>query len=513
MAYSEVTRYTRTSTANRGGARPPEIEGTAGIAGGARFEDGNSLIRSLRFRGWRARAAAGLFALLTASAGLAATAQAAPSTKYYTAIVSPVSVSSNVSQQAFTLTLTNCGSRTPSCSQVSHQSLGSADIQVDPAFGNVSVSLSASDSASGWFIVQPVSGGLVELRSSGTSLTPGASIAISVVANTPASAGAYTWTTAVKQSNDFSGTGNDFALLGSQPQVLVGFPDHLRFVAQPSTVQATTGSSTSYMCPAPSVQVVAADGTPVTSGSADVTLAADTASGDPGLGGTTTVSTTSGLATFGVSPPPCGSGVDALNVGTGYRLKATATWTLGAYRISLTTSQDSAAFDVVQLLTTCAAGSSCSGSVSGHHVTAGVFASQAASLDQLEIAVGIDSLAGTTCTPPYQPQGLEVTRVVLDHRDKIVTLTFDKYLVNQVPKNGTPFASICFSAPWGDWVTDTGVPPTLNGDQYEGILPDCTAALLAPYNPCVSGRSKQAANEIVRVSIPYETGRADPKLW
>jgi hypothetical protein len=478
------------------------------------------LIRSLRFPSWRARVAAGLFAVVTASTGLAATAQAAPSTKYYTATVSPVSVGSTVSQQAFTLTLTNCGSRTPGCSQVSHQTLGSANIQVDPAFGNISVSLSASELASGWSILQPVAGGLVELRSSGTSLAPGASLAISVVADTPSSAGAYTWTTAVKQSNDFSGSGNDFTLLGSQPQVLVGFPDHLVFVTQPSTVQVTTSSSTSYMCPAPSVQVVAADGTPVTSGSAQVSLLADTTSGhpDPGLGGTTTASTTSGLATFGVSSP-CGSGVDALNLGTGYQLKATATWTSGAYQISLTTSQDSASFDVVQLLTICAAGSSCKGSVSGHHVTADVSASSANTLDQLEIAVGVDSLAGTTCTPPFQPQGLEVTRVVLDHRDKLVTLTFDKYLVNQVPKNGTPFASICFSAPkvpeWATWVTASGSAPTPNTstDTYEGILPNCTPALLASYNPCVVDRSKSAANEIVTVSIPYESGRADPKLW
>src|SRR5207244_4580312 len=113
---------------------------------------------------------------------------------------------------------------TPGCSQVSHQSLGSANIQINPAFGNVSVSLPASESASGWSIVQPVTGGLVELRSSGTALSPGVTLAISVVADTPSSAGAYTWTTTVKQSNDFSGTGNDFTLLGSQPRVLVGFP-------------------------------------------------------------------------------------------------------------------------------------------------------------------------------------------------------------------------------------------------------------------------------------------------
>jgi hypothetical protein len=454
---------------------------------------------------------AALFAVVTVSAGLSTTAQAAPSTKYYTATVAPGSVAASLTQQAFTVTLTNCGSHTPGCSGSSKQTLGSANIQLDPAFGNVSATLSTSDSASGWFVLQPVAGGLVELRSSGTSLSPGQALVISVVADTPSSAGAYTWATAVKQSNDFSGVGNDFTLLGSQPQVLVGFPDHLVFVTQPSTLQVTNASSTSYMCPAPSVRVVAADGTPVTSGAAQITLLADTASGNPGLAGTTTATTAAGLATFGSST--CGSGVDAQQLGSGYRLRATATWSLGAYQVSLTTSQDSDAFDVVQLLTSCAAGSSCSGQVNGRHVTADVSASPADSVDQLEIAVGIDSLAGTTCTPADQPQGVEVTRVILDHRDKLVTLTFDKYLVNQVPNNGTPFASICFSAPWGDWVTGSGTAPTPNAGAYEGVLPDCTAGDLAPFNPCVYDRSKHAANEIVTVSIPYETGRADPKLW
>jgi hypothetical protein len=467
----------------------------------------------MRLQTLRARTTAGVVALVAASAGVAATAQASPSTKFYTATVSPTAVAASHSQQAFTLTLTNCGSNTPGCSQVSHQSFGSANIQIDPAFGNVSVSLTASESASGWSIVQPVSGGLVKLRSNGTALSPGASLPISVVADTPSSSGAYTWTTAVKQSNDFSGTGNDFTLLGSQPQVLVGLPDHLVFVAQPSTVQATTTSSTSYMCPAPTVQVVAADGTPVTSGTAQVTVLAAATSADPGLGGTTTAATSSGLATFGVAAAPCGSGIDATHLGTGYRLQATATWTMGSHQISLATNQDSAAFDVVQLLTTCAAGSSCTGGVTGHHVTAVVSASSANSVDQLEVAVGVDSLAGTTCTPPYQPQGLEVTRVVLDHRNKVVTLTFDKYLVNQVPKNGTPFAAICFSAPFGDWITASGAAPTLNGSEYEGLLPNCAATGLAPFNPCVANRSKQSANEVVRISIPYESGRADPKLW
>jgi len=446
--------------------------------------------------------------LLPAGVVTATAAQAAPSTKYYTATVSPQQVDSGVSQQAFTLTLSNCGPSS-GCTKTSQQTLGSANIQVDPAFANVTASVSTP----GWFVVQPVTNGLVELRSSGTALSPGQSLAISVLADTPAGVGAYTWSTQVKQSNNFSGTGNDFTLSGSQPQVLVGFPDHLAFVTQPSTVQATTSSSTSYICPAPSVQVVEADGTPVTVGSAQVAVQADTSFGDPKLGGTTSAATVNGLATFGSAD--CSSGISARTVGGGYQLQATATWTFGAYHVSLSTAQDSAAFDVVQVLTVCSAGSSCTATTNGSHTKAVVDASSAVTVDDLEIAVGIDSLAHTTCLPQNEPSGLEVVRVLIDHRSKTVTLTFDKFLVNQAPNNGTPLFTICFAAPWGNWVTDSGSAPTFNTvtNEYEGVLPTCGDAGLVVDNPCVSDRSKNAGNEIVSVLVPYQDGRADPKLW
>ena len=450
----------------------------------------------------RAALVASVSASLLLASGLSVgSAQAAPSTKYYTATVSPAAVDASVSAQAFTLTLTNCGRGTDGCSRASQQTLGSANIQVDPAFGNVSATVSTT----GWYI-QSASNGLIELRSNNTTdLNPGQSIDIAVTADTPAGIGAYSWTTQVKQSNDFSGTGNDFTLSGSQPQVLVGFPDHLTFVTQPSTVQASTKTSLSSMSPAPSVQVVQADGTPVTVGAAQVSLAADTANGDPGLGGNTGVAAVDGLATF--------TSLTASNLGGGYQLQATATWSYGNYQVSLSTIQDSTPFDVVQVLTTCDPNKTCNGSANGTHTTVDVTGGSATTTDQLEIAVGIDALQA--CLPFTPPNGLQVTRVLLDNRDKTITLTFDKYLVNQVPNNGTPLFTICFAAPWGNWLTASGSAPTFSSTtgEYVGILPDCTASSLAPQNPCVQSRSKHAADEIVTVSVPYQNGRADPKLW
>ncbi|MGH8889005.1 MAG: hypothetical protein ACRDV3_04500 [Acidothermaceae bacterium] len=437
------------------------------------------------------------------------TAQAAPSTKNYTAKISPGAVSAGVSQQQFTVVLSNCGGPVSDCPKASHQSFESANIQVDQAFSNVSATVAAA----GWYVVQPVTNGLVELRSKHAALAPGNSLSVSVVADTPASFGLYTWTTAVKQANNFNGAGNNFTISGSQPQVLVGLPDHLAFVTQPSNVQVSTQTSSSNICPAPSVQVVDANGAPVTVGSAQISLLADTAHGDPALGGATSASTINGLATFGSSD--CSSGVTASTLGAGYKLQATATWTFGAYVETLTTNQDSAPFDVVQLLTVCAAGSPCDGTTSGANTTASVSTSTSDTTDQLEIAVGIDSLASTTCLPYSPPAGIEVVRVFVDNRSKIVTLTFDPTVASQAPNDGNGLFRVCFSAPWGNWVTDSGTPPTFNTvtNEYEGLLPTCGHAGLLADNPCVLSRSMSAGSVIDAVSVPFQPGREDPKLW
>jgi len=436
-------------------------------------------------------------------------AQAAPSTKYYTASVSPGAVAAAVSQQHFTVVLSNCGDQASGCPNASQQSFESADIGVGPAFTNVSATVTAA----GWYVVEPVTNGIVELRSNNGALAPGSSLSISVVADTPTSFGLYTWTTAVKQSNQFKGAGNSFTIAGTQPQVLVGLPDHLAFVTEPSNVQESTQTSSSAMCPAPSVQVVDANGTPITVGSAQISLVADTAHGDPALGGDTSAASVNGLATFGSSD--CSSGVTASTLGVGYQLQATTTWSFGAYQEALSTDQDSAPFDVVQLLTACPAGSPCDGTASGANTTASVSTSTSDTNDQLEIAIGIDSLANTTCRPYSPPTGIEVVRVFVDNRSKIVTVTFDPTVVSQAPNNGAGLYRVCFSAPWGNWVTDSGAAPTFNTatNEFEGLLPTCGHAGLLPDNPCVLSRSMSAGSVIDTVSVPFQPGREDPKLW
>ena len=451
---------------------------------------------------------------LSAAVGVAGTAEGVSSADTYTATVTPQVVDSGVAHTSFAVTITNSAS--------SPDTLGSATIAIPGDFQNVSASVSAS----GWSAT--LSGGVMQVVSStsagdddhvlANAVHPGASVVVTVLADTPSTSGLYTWTTSAETDPLADGPeGNDsadipFTLAGSQPQIAVGLPDHLVFVGQPSDVQQTTGSSTSYICPTPSVEAVTADGQIVTSGSATVNLLADTTFGDPGLGGTTSAPTTAGLATFG----SCSSGVDATNLGVGFKLKATGTWTNGILSISLATAPDSSAFNVSQVVVTCAASHTCSGSTAGTHTAVSVTTTSAATTDQLEVAVGVDSFAGTTCHPYFQPTGIQVTRVVADNRGKTVTLTFDKSIVNQKPLYLILLFPICFSATWSNWVTDTLHAPTLNPTthEYEGLLPICLPRILPAGNPCVSSRILQRnGSEVVTVQIPFQAGRGDPKLW
>lgn len=448
-----------------------------------------------------------------------ASAQAHELPGYFTATAAPQIVDNGHAQQSFTVTLTNCNVGISGCTAASGQTLGSANIAIDAAFTNVSATVSQT----GWQVVTPVVGGVVQLRSNThqtNGLAPGASLTVTIVADTPQASGIYTWTTSALHSSkggDGDNDGDDqlFTLGGSQPQIAVGLPDHLVFVSQPSNVQVSSGASTSDICPPPSIEVVTADGTVVTSGTASVTLLADTAFGDPGLGGTTATTASAGVATFGTAN--CTGGVDATHVGGGFRLQATGTWTFNGTQISLATKADSNPFDVVQVLTPCAAGASCGGTTQGAHTSVTVTTTTAPTAGQLEIAVGIDSYANTTCHPLYQPTGLQVTRVVADNRGKTVTLTFDKSIVGQKPLYLIFFFPICFSAPWGGWVTDNGRPATLNTttDEYEGLLPVCWPWRLPAGNPCIASRwyNPWQGSETVTVSIPFMSGRADPKLW
>jgi hypothetical protein len=152
------------------------------------------------------RNAAGVIVLggLVAALVAVASAQAAPSKKNYTL---QVAVTNNaLSHQDFTITLANDRS--------SNTTLGSANV-TPPAGFTVDT---ASTLKAGW--TAAVADNVVQLRSSAAAnaLAPGSSMTVSVHVSSPtlpATCTSATWSSDVKQSNDFNGTNNSFTRLAA----------------------------------------------------------------------------------------------------------------------------------------------------------------------------------------------------------------------------------------------------------------------------------------------------------
>jgi hypothetical protein len=146
-----------------------------------------------------------------------ASAQAAPSTKFYSVTVGPDTVEAN-SSVTFTVTLTNSNTSP----NVSTQTMGSANVMVPAGFTGITSVIASTPTGKTWTAnyVSPN----VEFRatSSASALAPGQSVSATVTATAPSAAGDYTWLTQAKQSNSFSGPpGNAFIRVGSDPVVTV----------------------------------------------------------------------------------------------------------------------------------------------------------------------------------------------------------------------------------------------------------------------------------------------------
>src|SRR6266516_1246136 len=180
-------------------------------------------------------------------AAVALPALAATSTKFYTPSISPTSSSPGATVSYTFKTLNNT---------TSSQQLGSANISVPSGFTvGTPISMphtfnSSDDSSAGktWTAGLNTSGTTIMLRNPGPGpanrLNPGHYVAVVFRATAPCTTGLSTWITRVKQSNDFSGTGNDFTRTGTDPQVNVmagggggKLPLSSQFTGQPTDTQ------------------------------------------------------------------------------------------------------------------------------------------------------------------------------------------------------------------------------------------------------------------------------------
>src|SRR5262249_15423720 len=226
-------------------------------------------------------------------------------------------------------------------------------------------------------------GAVLQLRN--LNLAPGKSVSVSATATMPCNptAAPYTFTTQVKQSNDFLGTGNDFTITGAQPAVAIIGQCSLAFGTQPASQQkASDITSDAFLGLAGGghgIQVKVLDGggvNLVTWWHTAVVLGIATNPGGGTLSGTTSVLPSGGVATFSTSPGP---NID--KAASGYQLNATSDGIVA-------TPPKSNAFNIVDSGQRCRGGQTCSGTTSNAKNSVNVSGTATNDNDLLIITLG-----------------------------------------------------------------------------------------------------------------------------
>lgn len=469
-----------------------------------------------------------LTAMATLGAGLLVTllgvyspvAGATPQYKLYSASASPTTVYAGVTTPV-SVTLAN--------SSNSNQSFGSAELTIGSLPESAVTSVSVP---TGWSPSFTSANPAVILLTSSASaaIQPGASLSIQFQLVVPyGTASSFTIGTVVKQSNDFSGAGNNFKNTGSDPTITVVVPAvNLGFGPVPSPIQQSVPSTGLFYDMCPAVAVTSAEtGQPVQG--VPVTLA-DTPG--PGLyfagkqmptSGVTVTSDSRGAATFGQAPSGVcqpGTGVEATVPGSGYTLTADAP---GAAQAATSTS-----FSVVQYDQQCTG--TCLAQVTGSTKTSASIDGVGTGTYQFVASFGqgsleCDSLVTTSAGDPVM---VEMTPFGVNSSQPyaLVTMTFPKQVVNSLANNGTPLMPVCAGAQV-DFQGGTAVSGETGTDEYpdlddtypyQGLLADCPSGLVpggsgTSIDFCVLSRQKNpGASETVQIYVG-STFTSDPSVW
>ncbi|HZS15313.1 MAG TPA: hypothetical protein VFC09_12010 [Candidatus Dormibacteraeota bacterium] len=405
----------------------------------------------------------------------------------------------------------------------STQSFGSAQLTFN-SIPPSAVQVVQSSLPSGWS-AQVLKGSVAVIRLtslSGAAIVPGRTLTVQVEV-TPTAAGTLTLVPQVKQSNNFSGTGNDFILDGSSGLTITVVALSLQFAQEPSATigQSLPGATPPYVadfCNAVSVQLyngatpVAAPGVPVTityAGTADPGLYFDGAAVT--APGATADTDPTGLATFG----DCSTGLGATVVGLSFALSASSPAAASAVT--------STSF---QVLETCI-GSCTNNDKSNTTGTSATVNASDTGIFQIFTAFGQGvvlscDVAVTKPGTPVDPLFAE-TQTTSGTVSGTLTMVFPKSVVNSLANNGTPLMQVCAGAsePFpakGD--PSTGLPwPGSTAFPYQGLLYDCTdstyLALVAtdtfPVQMCVQSRAKIGGG--AERIVVFASDLSDPSFW
>ena len=520
------------------------------------FRATHKLGGSPRFRGRLSRRSLGAAGVAVATIALLvppgplAGAASAGTFKFYTPTVIPSTIVKSPNQTQITVNLANLSN--------SNTSFGSAQLTLPsgiafspaPDFTTSPPTTPVVKLPPGWSASFPSATTMMLTSVKSGSIAPGKAAPIVFTIAAPTS-GTFPIGTEVKQSNDFSGTGNDFnATPSSVANLQVVASVQLTWPQQPpvgldqSIIDPNTGNlkTANYMCPPVSVLVTGLNdaGKPVGPVSGISVTVSNGGTGspttDPGLyygtspipqGGVSVASDNNGLATFGSeSSGVCTSGFAATNNGSGYTLTASA----GGSNSSSNT------FAVAQSFQDCPGGTpttpvTCDSPTitSGTNGTTGTIDASFNADGQLLGSFGESSLQCDSSV-------VDLTKVTADPlvaqafstgtASGTVTMVFPKAVVNNLANNGTPLMQVCAGAnnPFttvDGTKTPSCTPSTTLGPcfkQFEGLLPNCPTGYKSVVGIqsdgsillCVVSRSKNAAKETI---VIYASDLSDPHYW
>jgi hypothetical protein len=225
--------------------------------------------------------------------------------------------------------------------------LGSANVTAPEG-----LTVTASSSSVGTNPNPVVGGSVIQLRN--LDLGPGASVTVSISARVECASNhaSYVWAFAVKQANDFNGTGNDLAKVGAPTANTVTGNCGIVFSKQPkaSEKDPTAITNAIYNPGGDPVTVTVMDGAGLDtvvwwSGTVSLSIGDDPSSGVAVIGGTSSGSVSGGSVTLAPTINKAASG---------YSLLATASPAAGASSGTSTTAVESDNFNIVDDANACA---------------------------------------------------------------------------------------------------------------------------------------------------------------
>jgi len=431
--------------------------------------------------------AASLLAAATLAAPAAGPASAStcpPSGKCFAVTVSPASPTAGATT-SFAFTITN---------EAATQQLGSAQISAPAGF--------VITGAPGAKSFTPSSALFINLGLN----PPTTTTTLTVNAIPVCSGGSYQWGIEAKQSNDFSGTGNDFQLDPASAGNLSGSAAgscSLAFTSdgEPATTvvnQVITSAVDSTGGPV-KVEVLDGSGKLVTGSTAAVTVAIGSNPAAGSLTGTLTVNASGGIASF--------SDLSINQQGDGYTLTATSP--------GLTPAQPSGSFNISGSAQSSSCSAPCTITSSTTTTSATVTTtSRIPSGDFVTVGLGgVDYACAGTYTRVSDPVTFNVlspSGIAVQNAQFTVTLDINKSAVLASGRTGASQWQICYAStitpPFPSQPGTSGTA-VIGGVTYNtGLLLDCSKSQGAP---CVQNRHKDMAGDVIITFL----ASGDPVGW